>query len=424
MKNYDFIILGGGPAGLRIGEQLAGHGFNILLIEKDIIGRKSRSWISWSKDLERFGLSAAIKNRIQGLYFKSFLGAEYLFDKAESAVVDTQRLLEILNSRARSRGAAIHEQEAFCRYKLTANGVDVHTDKSAYHARYLIDAMGYDSIIQTGLAGALPGNSLMGCFAYELEGLQIKESRKAVIFDAAFPGRDYFWFIPYSDTAALAGCFFFEALDEKTIKRGRESLGKYLEFFKLNGQIKTTIAGNIPLAERVSLRHGRIFFAGDSASTPLPSSGYGLVRTLDEAGILAQDLIKGFSIDRFNYEKDVLEKRYPGFELHYLVSDILRNMNDPLLNKAISQMNVADPGYISRFLCGDDLSLTFAVQTVMSIFNTFTIQELTSMALRRDYKELLFHFARIYPRATPSIIKKELGNILRHFPWYKAKKSL
>jgi hypothetical protein len=150
----------------------------------------------------------------------------------------------------------------------------------------------------------------------------------------------------------------------------------------------------------------------NALSSPLPSSGYGLLRAIREAEILAREMAGGFASGRISYEPAIIEARYPGFELHYLASDMLKNINDPLLDKSIRQMNRIDPAFIAHFLRGDDLSIIFSAQMISAIYETFSLQEIASMALRHDYKEFLLHIVRIYPKATPAVIKKTMNSLV------------
>jgi len=415
MKKYDIIVLGGGPAGLTAAREMGKTGLKVLLIEKETIGCRARSWITWYSEIERSGYKGCVINKINTLSFSSFLGGMYDFTGAGAAVVNTKKLLLALKNEAQNAGVRVHENEKFLRYSEGKGPVVIQTQRAVYSAKYCVDAMGEGSRIQQGISGNMPDNSYMGCFAFELTGLNVHDISKAMIFDAAFPGKDYFWFIPYSKHEALAGCFTFERLDDSTIKRVKSSLDDYIKLLKLRGRIKKTIRGNIPLMERRYFRSGGILFCGDSISSPLPSSGFGLLRSMKEAGILARCVNKGFKTGNIRYEQRIIASRYPGYELHYLASEILKNMNDILLNKSISHMKDHNKAFIKDFLRGDDLSLLFVSQALMAIFRTFTLREIASMALRRDYKEFLLRAARIYPKATPEaagfMIKELMGKL-------------
>lgn len=258
--------------------------------------------------------------------------------------------------------------------------------------------------MQAAAGGRLPKTGSMGCYAVELGGLSIAEPGKAVIFEAAFPGKNYFWLLPYSGTTALAGCFFFEELNARTLPRAKASLEKYMKAKKLHGKKLRHISGNIPLNGRGVFMKKRVFFCGDAASSPLPSSGYGLLRAMDEAEILAASNKKGIKKGVFDYNKKIVLARYPGFELHYFVSDILKNISPQVLNKAILAMNDNEPEFVDDFMRGSDLTVVFAAKALRAILSAFRPQELADLAVHRDYKEFMLRVARDYPKATPELI--------------------
>ncbi len=413
MEKTDIVIIGGGPAGLTAARLLAGCGLKTVLIEKEGIGARPRSWITWLDEVQKRGYEPAIINRIDTLTFKGLLGARYNFTNSRAAILDTKKLLEILKAQAQKAGVIIKENEVFLKHRESTDNILIKTSKCIYSASYCVDASGASSAMQKKLSKSLPASGSMGCYAAEISGLKITDSSAAYIFDAAFPGKDYFWLLPYSKTSALAGCFFFEELNARTILRAKASLNKYIKLRKLNGKITAIIKGNIPLVERGYFSKGRVFFCGDSASSPLPSSGYGLLRAMDEAKLVAKEIKKGYKTGKIRYAEAVVASRYPGYELHYLVSEILKNIDAALLDKAVYAMNDNAPEFIDNFMRGDDLSIKFAVRAIKAIFSALTIPEVASLTLRRDYKEFLYRVARVYPKATPAVINRLLKSVLK-----------
>ena len=405
-RHYDVIVIGGGPAGLTAAEGLAKAGLKTLVLEKERIGARPRSWIAWKDDIVKLGFSRAILNEINSLSFTSYLGGKYDFNGTSSAVIDTKKLLLSMKQRAVTAGADVHELETFISAGKTGKKLRVRTGRGAYTASYCVDASGAYSIMQRKLGSGLGPQDFMGCYALEVEGLKIPDPRKGGIFDAALPGKDYFWKLPYNGTKALLGCFFFEELNARTAARAKASLKLYMKLKGCKGRVKSVISGNIPLMDRKHLKKDRVFFCGDAASSPLPSSGYGLLRAIHEAQILARDIAANFTSGKFSYRKMIMDLRYPGFELHYIASDILKNITDTLLDKAMRGMKRKKQGFIKDFLKGDDLSLAFVSVIVGAIFDTFTPAELTELALKKDYKKFLLHAMRSYPGAAPGVIRK------------------
>ena len=411
MKHYNIIVIGGGPAGLTAAALLAKGGLNTLVIEKERIGLRPRSWIAWHDELVKLGYGNTIINKIDTLTFSSFLGGVYDFKGTSSAIIDTKKLLFVMKDKAISASAEIHELETFTGAAKSKAGIVVKTDKNSYSADYCVDASGAYSLLQKKHSGALAASDFMGCYAVEVDGLKLTGTNRADIFDAAFPGKDYFWLLPYSAAKALIGCFFFEELNNSTIRRAKASLKKYMKLKKLSGTVKTVIKGNIPLMDRGYLKKERVFFCGDAASAPLPSSGYGLLRSIDEAKVLASDIIKNYKTGKFSYKKTITDLRYPGYELHYLASDILKNINDKLLNKAIISMDREKQEFVANFLKGDDLSITFVSLIISAIFHAFTPKDLAALAIKKDYKKFLMHVVRVYPNAAPGVVRKVLREV-------------
>lgn len=421
MKKYDVVVIGAGPCGLALAGHLARKGINTLVIEKEEIGEKSRSWITWYDEMVRRGFKNAIINKIGTLEFRSYLGASYDFKHSEAAIVDTKKILFALKALAVKAGAEIAEKESFIAVDNAKEGLYIRTNKGRYAAAYCADCSGAGSAMQAEYGAPLEKKGSMGCYALEFEGTRVEDEKKAVIFESAFPGRNYFWMLPHSGTSALVGCFFFEELNARTLRRAKASLEKYIGLKKITGKITRVIKGNIPLDGRRYFSKGRVFFCGDAASSPLPSSGYGLIRAMDEAKILAKAIKRGLKKGKFDYDKTVALERYPGFELHYLISDILKNITEPVLDKAIRALNDNEQKFVDDFMRGSDLSVIFVVKALKAIFSAFSPAELAGIAMQRNYKEFVMRVAREYPRATPEMTanmlkwlrKKGMKDIIR-----------
>ena len=173
MKNYDVIIIGAGPAGLGSALNLAKKGIKVLVVEENKLGKTEKTWVTFLPVLKKYNLEENIVNRIGSLTFRSYLGGCYKLDGKFAAAVDEENVLKNLTRQAQSFGAEIHEFESFVNYRYSDDIIVVNTDKSAYGAILMVDAMGEQSTLLESFGFANPRVD-MGCLAYEVEELKIK----------------------------------------------------------------------------------------------------------------------------------------------------------------------------------------------------------------------------------------------------------
>lgn len=415
MNRYDCIIIGAGPAGLGCALHCAQEGIRVLVLEKNLLGDTTHSWIIRNDFLKQYNLSDTIRNTIDCLTFRSFLGSEFRLKKPISSSVYEDRILKTLAERIKMQGGEIHEKETFASYRFEKNSVLIKTTENEYTGKFLIDAMGTSSRIQAGLGFYNKHAMGMGCYGYDMSDLSLTNTDETLIFDAFFPGNEYFWVIPYSPNAAFVGVFFFQPIGELSFKNPVKSLHEYIKIKKLKGTIKKVRQGIIPLTAKPFLQKNNILFIGDSASSPLPSSGFGFVRSFEEGKLCAQFTERYFKgkVKLNEYEQTINEARYPGYEMHYLISNILVNLNDQLLHKAIDNMKNIPEDYIIHFLKGDDFSLKFILQSFTHIRSTYTLQEIRDMAIKQNYKDIMLRVYSVYPRITIPILKREFQTLLR-----------
>ncbi|MGR9100754.1 MAG: NAD(P)/FAD-dependent oxidoreductase, partial [Gammaproteobacteria bacterium] len=154
-KRYDVIVAGGGPAGSTAATLLAQYGYDVLMIERDRhprfhIGESmmpkiepvmERLGIDWSVgNLKKNGADFIDEKSGKRLFFP--LMGEFRTFQIERSVFD-QKLFE----NARKHGVATHQEEKVAAVDCGRDGVKIETDKSAYLARYFIDATGRSALM-------------------------------------------------------------------------------------------------------------------------------------------------------------------------------------------------------------------------------------------------------------------------------------
>ncbi len=417
MNKYDVVVLGGGPAGLGSAVNLADKGVSVLVLEENKIAQTQKTWLTFDYILEKYGLKECVRNRFADIVFSCYLGNSYSFkNKSFIYPVDEEKALKLLAERAVKNGAVIKEKEPFVNYHVNAKDkiITVNTSKNSYDAKLAIDAMGRNSEI---LKSCGVNNDVldMGCLAYFLEGVKSKNDNKMLLFDSYFPGTDYFWMVPLEDDRIMAGIFFFYSLTDENLNEKSARLKEYIKVRNIKGKVYDKRMGNIPLGNQRGINTDNILCIGDCCNTPLPSSGFSFNRCLDESEILADFTVRYLDKKKVmaDYKKEILGAKIPAVEVHLLISDLLSKFTNPMLNKAIGEMNSLDEKFLISFLTGNDMSINFAVTALGAIVNTFSLSEIRLVSLKQDYFRNLKDLYNLIPAIPSAQIGKQLKDFIK-----------
>jgi len=155
-KQYDLVVVGGGPAGSSAAWAAAKNGIKIALIEKeDSIAETVRtSGVTWIQNIKEFGIPDDCYNPIKNFSFCSPNNEVTISDSvARAAVLDVRKTYRWLANEAEKAGADIF-------IKTSINGV-IKNDKGdiigvtgtgpkgeiTFHSKIIIDASGFSSTI-------------------------------------------------------------------------------------------------------------------------------------------------------------------------------------------------------------------------------------------------------------------------------------
>ena len=114
-----------------------------------------------------------------------------------------------------------------------------------------------------------------------------------------------------------------------------------------------------------------------------------------------------------NYKKEILGKKIPGIEIHLIISDMLSNFTDPMLNKAIGEMNNLGEDFIISFLTGRDMSINFSINALKAILTAFSLQELSSLSLKQHHLKNLMTLYKLLPGLKSARIGEQLKDFVR-----------
>jgi digeranylgeranylglycerophospholipid reductase len=158
---HDAVIVGGGPAGLHAGGQLARSGFSVALFEEHpSSGIPVHCTGVLSADaFERFGLGDdCVLNELQTVCFHAPSGdaVEYTTPSVEAVVIDRARFDTRLAERAALAGVTLCYGERVTAVDVDADGVTVTSGSTTMRARAAVLACGASYAVQRRLRLGIP----------------------------------------------------------------------------------------------------------------------------------------------------------------------------------------------------------------------------------------------------------------------------
>ncbi len=359
--NWDVIVVGAGPAGIKAGEELAKRGLKTLVIDrKQEIGAPKRCgeglsdrWIAIS------GLEVDptwARQRING--------AILISPKGKQVWIDTEKIGKgggyIIERKMWEKFLAANAIRAGAKFMLKANvhdvikedeyvkGIKVNYmgDELELRSKIVVAADGVDSRIgrMAGLNTTLPLVEMDSGFQYEMAGVKLLDPNKMELyFGSEIAPRGYIWVFPKGKDVANVGVGINGAHD----KTARYYLDKWIEEneerFKDASVIEIN-AGGIPVTSPVEEFVGNgIMLTGDAARMVNPIHGGGMGTALEAAGMLAdvaKDAISSGDVSKEKlqrYQDIWMEKHGDEFRKILKVRHFFEKLNDDQL-EAIADM--------------------------------------------------------------------------------------
>jgi len=286
-------IIGGGPAGARAGELLAGAGHCVRIFEEKLDWEKPCGGGVTHKALTEFPfLAEAVveRNWIDSCELVSPGGRRLSLKLDRSIAIFSRRVLnQLLRERARAVGAEVSAQRV-TGVTGQAGAWCLNTRDGEHTAEFLILATGARNPFRAQFAAPLQPGDLMTAIGYYIPG----SSRVATVrFLPNFEG--YFWLFPRADHYSAGIC---GKLESQTTADLRKLLEKLILESGLDYRDSTFYAHILPNLSGAAFQ--RLIFAGegwamlgDAAGLVDPVTGEGLHYALRSADMLAQALTSG-----------------------------------------------------------------------------------------------------------------------------------
>ncbi len=316
-KEFDVIVVGGGPAGLRTAEKTAEKGLKVLLLEKDQeIGSPVRCGeglgLGW---FNRLGIEPKPEFAVQPMYgavLYSPSGKELIvrFDKISGYIIERRIFEKFLARQASRKGAKILAKATALNVLKEGNqviGIKALIDgkEEELKAKIVVAADGVESVIARK-AGLNTTNNLYHVdsgYQYEMAGIKIKHSDLiALYFSNQHAPRGYVWIFPKGKDYANVGVGILGS-DTKTAKK---YLDEWLETQpELKNASKVVVnAGCIPVGGFLDkmTSHGLIV-VGDAAHQVNPIHGGGMGIAMEAADVASEVIKEAFNSNDFSDKK-------------------------------------------------------------------------------------------------------------------------
>ncbi len=299
MESFDYIIAGGGCAGLSLAWRLQRSTLSnkrILIIEQEAKNTNDRTWCFWLPKGSRIPFSNLIQKSWDRLTFAGPRGGrtehiapyQYHLIRSQDFYAYIHKSLE-QSSNIQFRRASIKTISA------DQGGAYVQTDSKTYRSEYVFNSI-------PSLAPPLSGNRhfiqqhFLGWFIKTPKPVFTPDQMTLMDFRASQDnGVCFFYVLPFDSSYALVECTYFSP-NLLPKEHYREQVRKYLD-----GQmgvdhfhIEEEEFGCIPMADgkRIS-PDPRIILTGTAGGAVKPTTGYAFLRIQDQVSNIVQTLEEG-----------------------------------------------------------------------------------------------------------------------------------
>ncbi len=390
MEKYDVAVVGGGPIGCYVAEQLASKGRQVAVFEEHhTIGEPVHCAGLVTQrvmDMTKCPKNEIVQNTIYGAIIHSPAGSLLTIggEKVHALVIDRQRFDDHIAKNAQKAGATIlHDHTVIAAKKQrSALTLDIRHDEQVIlvHSQLLIGADGAHSRIRDRFGFPQPIEKLHGISA-EISDTNLNPNYVHIFVGNTIAPGFFAWVIPtntHGTTARIGLCIgkhsthplqhYFTTLLQQPLLQGTTVLKRF--------------GGTIPLGPLKKTTTDHIMLVGDAAAQVKPTSGGGIYPGLlcaTSCSTIAEDALKKQCFDeellrRYHatWTKEIGRELFLGMRFRR----IFTRLTDSHFNKYIEKLNTqktidtintyGDIDYPSRLA----LPLLTAVPSLLSLVPT------------------------------------------------------
>ena len=287
MEQYDVVIVGAGPAGLRCAEVLAKGGKKVIVLEKNkIIGDKVCAGGLTLKDLELGIPNSIIQRKFKKVIIHTPLKkTEIKFDKPFLATIDRKDLGRWMANKAKKEGANIIMNQDVVQIK---NKSIITSERQEFSFKYLVGADGSNSFVRRYLK--LKNDRFAVCLQKRIK----KEFKDFEIFlEQGDKGIFYSYIFPYKKYSKIGYC---TDINQKNIKMETKMVLEIKnKFEKWARQIKSSqidqLQSALVNASYKGHEFGNIFLIGDAGGFASGLTGEGIYFAIKSGEDVAKKIL-------------------------------------------------------------------------------------------------------------------------------------
>jgi geranylgeranyl reductase family protein len=332
----DVVIVGGGPAGLFAGAQLASAGVRTTLLEEhQAIGEPVHcTGVLAAEAFDQFNLSRrSVLNELLTARFWSPAGRQLSYSGArvEAVVIDRRVFDHELYERARDAGVCVESGARVTAIQIDPSGVTVKAGDADVRARVVILACGANYSLHRQLDLAMP-RMFLHTAQIELPARRLGDVE--LHFGSEIAPKGFAWVVPVVRTHRL--CARVGVMCDSDAPRYFERVAaRIADRWQIDpADLRRPRQKILPLAPLPRTYGNRLLAIGDAAGLVKPTTGGGIYYSLVSAALAAEVLIEALSTNDLSADRLApYERRWRGrlsaeFEAQLELRLLAHRMND------------------------------------------------------------------------------------------------